>query len=475
MEVVFGICTATAWHDPADSVVGPAVFGSIVAALGVIGLGSFGSLFCFHVYLLGKGYGTIDFIMERAMLYDQQQKARFQEAAAQQSQRTLAQAGAQQTAAGAAAAASVPAPQQQLEIVVAPAWAAQALAAADATTAAGDGSGQAGATTAGPRAGLSAPAPDQATASMVQLAEPAAAAGAAAVAAAPGPRVEATAAGAPAARLPAPVAQAALTSHCISQEEQDEIAAEIEAGRRAIEASRARFRAGNPADSGSLFQAAQAVGGGGYGVGSAVAGVGVSGAIPSSNTAGVAIPATGSGIAPAAAHSSVVVVPPGAAGPDAPLQLPGAMPPSARAAPAAELSSHGYGLSATKQWLGLIAQESADTRSAGDASAAGSPAPTVASVGSSSSAHGACLSPDSYQLLSATGSATHSLAPDALQTGTGHDAGSPAGIIANAPLQPSAATAHELAASASAPDHSAHPSASGSAHGSDKEAKDQED
>jgi hypothetical protein len=438
----------------------------------VIGLGSFGSLFCFHVYLLGKGYGTIDFIMERAMLYDQQQKARFQEAAAaQQSQRTLAQTGPQQGAAGAAAAARVPAPQQQVEIVVAPAWAAQALAAADAATAAGAGTGPTDATTTGPPAGLSAPAPDQATASMVQLAEPAATYGVTAAAAAPGPGVEATAAVAPAAHLPAPVAQAALTSHCISQEEQDEIAAEIEAGRRAIEASRARFRAGNPADSGSLFQAAQAVGGGRYGS----AGAGVSGAVPSSNTSGAAITAAGPGIAPAAAHSSVVVVPSGAAGPDAPVQLPGAMPPSARAGPAAELSSHGYGLSATKQWLGLIAQESADTRSAGDASAAGSPAPTVASVGSSSSAHGATLSPDSYQLLSATGSATHSLAPDALQTGTGHDAGSPAGIIADAPLQPSATTLHELAASASAPGHPAHPSASGSAHGSGNEAKDQED
>lgn len=448
MEVVFGICTATAWRDSADSVVGPAVFGSIIAALGVIGLGSFGSLFCFHVYLLGKGYGTIDFIMERAMLYDQQQKARFQEAAAaQQSQRTLAQAGAQQAAAGAAAAASVPAPQQQLEIVVAPAWAAQALAAADAS-AAGAGLGLAAAT-AGPPAGLLAPAPDQATASMVQLAEPAAASHVAAAAAAPGPGVEAAAAVAPAAHLPAPVAQAALTSHCISQEEQDEIAAEIEAGRRAIEASRARFRAGNPADSGSLFQAAQAVESGGYGV--VGAGAGVSGAMPSSNTAGSAMYAAGSGIAPAAAHSNVAVVPSGAADPDAPVQLPGAMPPSARAPPAAELSSHGYGLSATKQWLGLIAQESADTRSAGDASAAGSPAPTVASVGSSSSAQGATLSPDSYQLLSATGSATHSLAPDALQTGTGHDAGSPAGIIVDAPLQPSAATAVEAGASDSAP------------------------
>jgi hypothetical protein len=181
-------------------------------------------------------------------------------------------------------------------------------------------------------------------------------------------------------------------------------------------------------------------------------------------------------MAPAALHSNVVVVPSGAAGPYAPVQLPGAVPSTARAAPDAELSSHGYGLSATKQWLGLIAQESADTRSAGDASAAGSPAPTVASAGSSSSAaNGAILSPDSYQLLSATGSATHSLAPDALQTGTGHDAGSPAGVIVDAPLQPSADTAVEAGASPTAPDGHANLSAYRGAHNSGKEAETQED
>jgi len=67
LEVVLAICTAAAWRLQSAPLAGPVVFSVIVALAGVAGSAAFGSLFFFHLFLLRRGTGTFDWMVEASL------------------------------------------------------------------------------------------------------------------------------------------------------------------------------------------------------------------------------------------------------------------------------------------------------------------------------------------------------------------------------------------------------------------------
>lgn len=334
LGLILGICTAAspAWRgdDNGNSVVGPAVFGSIVAFLGLVGVISFGSLASFHLYLCWRGIGTIDYVVARALEWEEKQK----KAAVASLAANRANTGAGGTSSAAVAPATA---------VVGGATATRTEAAAVAAV-----------TTAAPSPGGASSEGAHTTVTVAAAVSPAQAQADAHAALFPprpiGPE------------LPSPqdiravqavVGQQSLsmalqaTGECglasangddgVSSAEIEAIAAEVEAGRKILEASRARFRASNPGDNVSLFMSIPRLppSTGLWSRGEAAADADAAADDVSESAVNVAVAA-----GPATAHTKVELREEGGTG-----QLT-----AADAAPGAAVPSE------TQKWLGLIAE-----------------------------------------------------------------------------------------------------------------------
>lgn len=94
LQVLWAILVATVWGDDGDNGlgVGPYIYLGFVAAFGLAGLVSVGSLLLFHVYLLTQGIGTYDWLIRRL------ERTRARDARAAEVARNAAAAAAARTA-----------------------------------------------------------------------------------------------------------------------------------------------------------------------------------------------------------------------------------------------------------------------------------------------------------------------------------------------------------------------------------------
>jgi len=88
------------------AVVGPAVYGAVVGAVAVAGLAAFGTLASFHAFLLYKGLGTFDWMVERAAQWQAADDAAQAAAAPPGAAAAVAEAEAPAAAAAAGAGAA---------------------------------------------------------------------------------------------------------------------------------------------------------------------------------------------------------------------------------------------------------------------------------------------------------------------------------------------------------------------------------
>jgi DHHC palmitoyltransferase len=241
LGLILGICTAAspAWRGENNSIVGPVVFGAIVAFLGLVGTIAFGSLASFHLYLVYKGYGTVDYIVQRALDWEEKQKKAAAAALAASS------ASTRQVSGSGAATTAVTTTTTRTE--------AAAISAAQAASSPGHV-----AVSVAPQPPHPALFPPRSHTIEQQLELP--------------PLRQPQ-------QQPSPQdvqAVAAVTRHSlalqasgikpaevspshdeVSREEIEAIAAEVEAGRKLIEANKSRFMATSPGDNVSLFMAAR--------------------------------------------------------------------------------------------------------------------------------------------------------------------------------------------------------------------------